>query len=115
MTHVIDHWVNKEDKQYAQSTAQTLRVFGYKVMETKYHGNVLVVHTDVDGEFELGTEKVQKLFKRHKCWYTMTCYPAIHYKLRPELAESLRILFPNIDEPILVNPVTYYPEIEIGY
>lgn len=115
MTTLLKHeWTNQDNIQQAKTNDISVKVLGYVVLHTKEVGNVLCVHTDIKGHFELSTEKVQQLFKTFKCSRTLTCFPHKHYIQEPELAKRLNIMFPDINEPLTFNPLKYYPDITVG-
>lgn len=111
---VLKHYTNKQSLLIASNNRSTLKIYGYVILHTKEVGNILLTHTDRDGNFTLDIGKVVDLFLNNHCNATLTCFPAKHYIQEPELAELLNILLPDINEIIAFNPVSDYPDIQLS-
>lgn len=115
MTMLLKHqWTNQNSLYLASTNGNMLNSHGYVILSTKEFGNILCIHTKTEGTFTIGDVKVQELFHTFNCTATLTCFPYKHYQQHPEIAKSLHILFPDIDDPITFNPTKYYPDITVG-
>jgi hypothetical protein len=105
LTKIIDevmgHKLPKETKLETLTLLHWDKKFDYTIADTKERGRILFTHTCKAGEFGIGVDLVKTLYSDYNCDHTVTCYPAMQYKIHPKEAKELNILYKGVNAQII--------------